>query len=156
MDERLQFVARRRAHGGTLQGVWNLPQDRLQDLRSLPGIRGTRANGPKPASLFMEYDLGYFDLMTRVVVWDGFSERGKTEPVHHAPAQRVVPARPQMPPQIPRPEDPSLLRYPRCSSCYDCSEQSRVPGSPSQRLPNWLPKDRPPDLCRYSGKTGVA
>jgi hypothetical protein len=32
MDERLQFVARRRAHGGPLQGVRHFPQDRLQDL----------------------------------------------------------------------------------------------------------------------------
>jgi hypothetical protein len=30
MDERLQFVARRLADGGTLQGVWDLSQDRLQ------------------------------------------------------------------------------------------------------------------------------
>jgi hypothetical protein len=33
MDERMQFVARRRTDGGTLQGVWNLSQDGLQDLR---------------------------------------------------------------------------------------------------------------------------
>ena len=32
MDERLQFVARRRADGGTVQGVRNLSQDGLQDL----------------------------------------------------------------------------------------------------------------------------
>jgi hypothetical protein len=31
-DERLQFVARRLAHGGTLQGIRNFPQDWLQDL----------------------------------------------------------------------------------------------------------------------------
>jgi hypothetical protein len=33
MDERMQFVASRRADGGTLQRVWHLPQDRLQDLQ---------------------------------------------------------------------------------------------------------------------------
>jgi hypothetical protein len=32
MDERLQFVARGRPDGGTLHGVRDLPQDRLQDL----------------------------------------------------------------------------------------------------------------------------
>jgi hypothetical protein len=40
MGEELQFVARRlgwRADGGTLQGVRNLSQDRVQDLRSLSG-----------------------------------------------------------------------------------------------------------------------
>jgi putative transposase len=39
MDERLQFVARRLAGGGTLQGVRHFAQDRLQDLRSLSGMR---------------------------------------------------------------------------------------------------------------------
>jgi len=37
MDERLQFVARRLAGegkmAGSLQGVWDLAQDRLQNLR---------------------------------------------------------------------------------------------------------------------------
>ena len=54
MDERLQFVARRLAgerNGGTLQRVRDLPQDRLQDLRSLPGMRGARADGQEPPSL---------------------------------------------------------------------------------------------------------
>jgi hypothetical protein len=44
MDERLQFVARRLADGGTLQGVCDLPQDRLQDLRSLQGMWHSRAD----------------------------------------------------------------------------------------------------------------
>jgi hypothetical protein len=30
MDQRLQFVARRLANGGSLQGVWDLAPDRLQ------------------------------------------------------------------------------------------------------------------------------
>ena len=51
MGERLQFVARGRADGGTLQGIWDLPQDRLQDLRSLPGMRRSRADRQKPTSL---------------------------------------------------------------------------------------------------------
>jgi hypothetical protein len=41
MDERMQFV----------QGVWCLPQDRLQDLRSLSGMRHSGAHRPKPASV---------------------------------------------------------------------------------------------------------
>jgi hypothetical protein len=44
MDERLQFVARRRADGGTLQGVRDLAQDRLQDLRPLEGMSRSRAD----------------------------------------------------------------------------------------------------------------
>jgi hypothetical protein len=32
MDEKLQFVARRRANGGAVQGVRDFPQDRPQDL----------------------------------------------------------------------------------------------------------------------------
>src|SRR6266851_5551287 len=51
MDERLQFVARRLANGGSLQGVWDFAQDRLQDLRSLPGVWGARVDGPKPTTL---------------------------------------------------------------------------------------------------------
>jgi hypothetical protein len=51
MDESLKFVARRLAgeHGGTVQGVQDLPQDRLQDLRSLSGVRHSRTHGHKPA-----------------------------------------------------------------------------------------------------------
>ena len=45
MDERLQFVARRLADGGTLQRVRDLPQDRLQDLRSLQGMWRSRVDG---------------------------------------------------------------------------------------------------------------
>ena len=41
--------ASRRANGGSLQGVRDLPQDGLQDLRSLQGVRGARADGSKPA-----------------------------------------------------------------------------------------------------------
>ena len=54
MDERLQFVARRldrRADGGTLQRVRHLAQDRLQDLRSLSGVRHSGAHRSKSASL---------------------------------------------------------------------------------------------------------
>ena len=51
MDERLQFVARRLANGGSLQGVWDLAQDGLQNLRSLPGVWGARVDGPKPTAL---------------------------------------------------------------------------------------------------------
>src|SRR6202043_4248777 len=43
--------ASRRTDGGTLQGVWHLPQDRLQDLRSLSGMWPAGAHGQKPASL---------------------------------------------------------------------------------------------------------
>src|SRR5215831_4594436 len=43
--------ASRRADGGTLQGVWHLPQDRLQDLRSLSGVRHSGADRQKSASL---------------------------------------------------------------------------------------------------------
>src|SRR5580698_6152769 len=43
--------ASRRADGGTLQGVRYLPQDRLQDLRSLSGMWPAGAHGLKPASL---------------------------------------------------------------------------------------------------------
>jgi len=51
MDERLQFVARRLAGvGGTLQRIWNLSQDRLQDFRSLPGcgIQGLTGRSHRP------------------------------------------------------------------------------------------------------------
>src|SRR4029077_20484340 len=51
MDERLQFVARRRAHGGTVQGVWNLSQDRLQDFRSLSTMRRSGIDRQEPPSL---------------------------------------------------------------------------------------------------------
>ena len=51
MDERLQFVARRLADGGTLQGVRHFAQDRLQDLRSLPGMWGARTHRQEPTSL---------------------------------------------------------------------------------------------------------
>src|ERR1700676_1628431 len=51
MDERLQFVASRRGDGGTLQRVWDRPQDRLQDLRSLPAMRHSRVNRQEPTSL---------------------------------------------------------------------------------------------------------
>ena len=58
-------------------------------------------------------------------------------------------------PQISCPEDPSLLCHPPRSRCYDCSDPSRIPRSPSKRLPTWPPKDRPHDLCLHSGKTGA-
>ena len=51
MDERMQFVARRLADGGTLQRVWDFSQDRLQDLRPLSGMRHSRAHRQKPASV---------------------------------------------------------------------------------------------------------
>jgi hypothetical protein len=41
MNERLQFV----------QGVWDLAQDGVQNLRSLPGLWGARVDGPKPTAL---------------------------------------------------------------------------------------------------------
>src|SRR5215469_16571593 len=58
IDERLQLVACRpagQAHGGALQGVWDFwisgfPVDRLQDLRSLSGMRYSGAHREKPAS----------------------------------------------------------------------------------------------------------
>src|SRR6267378_4000672 len=43
--------ASRRGNGGSLQGVWDLAQDRLQNLRSLPGVWGARVDGPKPTAL---------------------------------------------------------------------------------------------------------
>src|SRR6266705_781229 len=43
--------ASRRANGGSLQGVCDFAQDRLQDLRSLPGVWGARVDGPKPTTL---------------------------------------------------------------------------------------------------------
>jgi len=58
-------------------------------------------------------------------------------------------------PQISCPEDPSLLCHPPRSRCSDCSDPSRIPRSPSKRLPTWPPKDRPHDLCLHSGKTGA-
>ena len=54
MDERMQFVARRlagEAMARTLQGVRDFAQDRLQDFRSLPGMRRAGADRPKPPSL---------------------------------------------------------------------------------------------------------
>ena len=52
MYERMKFVARRLAgEPRTLPGVRNLPQDRLQDLCSLPGLRGRRTDRQKPSSL---------------------------------------------------------------------------------------------------------
>src|ERR1700693_1024264 len=51
MDERLQFVARRLADSGTLQGVRHFAQDRLQDLRSLSGMRHAGAHRPEPPSV---------------------------------------------------------------------------------------------------------
>jgi len=54
MDERLQFVARRLA-GEPMAELCRefryLPQDRLQDLRSLPGMRHSGVYRQKPASL---------------------------------------------------------------------------------------------------------
>ena len=43
--------ASRRADGGLVPRVWDLPQDRLQDLRSLSGMRHSGSHGPKPAPL---------------------------------------------------------------------------------------------------------
>src|SRR6266403_1385222 len=43
--------ASRRGNGGSLQGVWDLAQDRLQNLRSLPGVWGARVDGPQPTAL---------------------------------------------------------------------------------------------------------
>src|SRR5713226_4106060 len=43
--------ASRGANVGVLQGVWDLSQDRLQDLRSLPGVRRSGTDGQKPTSL---------------------------------------------------------------------------------------------------------
>ena len=43
--------ASRRGDGRTLQRVRHLPQDRLQDLRSLPGMRSAGADRQEPASL---------------------------------------------------------------------------------------------------------
>src|ERR1700730_508837 len=43
--------ASRRGDGGTLQRVWDRPQDRLQDLRSLPAMRHSRVNRQEPTSL---------------------------------------------------------------------------------------------------------
>src|SRR5713226_1531622 len=43
--------ASRRGDGGTLQRVWDFSQDRLQDLRSLPGMWSSRADRQKPSSL---------------------------------------------------------------------------------------------------------
>ena len=51
MDERMQFVARRLGNGGTLQGVWDLSEDRLQDFRSLQGMRPSGTHGQKPTSV---------------------------------------------------------------------------------------------------------
>ena len=51
MDERLQFVARRLADGGTLQGVRHFTQDRLQDLRSLSGLWHSGAHRQEPPSV---------------------------------------------------------------------------------------------------------
>ena len=51
MDERMQFVARRRGDCGTLHGVWDLPQDRLQDIRSLSRMWHSGAHGQKPTSV---------------------------------------------------------------------------------------------------------
>src|ERR1700676_5370249 len=43
--------ASRRGDGGTLQGVRDLVQDRLQDLRPLQGMRSSGADRQKSASL---------------------------------------------------------------------------------------------------------
>ncbi len=53
-DERLRFVARRwtaRIDDRALRGVRDLPEDRLQDLRPLQGLRRPRADGPQPAAV---------------------------------------------------------------------------------------------------------
>jgi hypothetical protein len=44
MDERVKFVARGRAHGGSVPRVRDLAQDWLQDLRSLSGMRHSRGS----------------------------------------------------------------------------------------------------------------
>jgi len=96
MDERLKYVARRRADGRSLQRVRHFPQDWLQDLdyplhdRIITVTRcGRICLGPKKINFstvfagqavgikevhdgiwlvsFMDYDLGYFDLETRVL-----------------------------------------------------------------------------------------
>jgi len=54
MDERLQFVARRlagEAMAELCREFADLPQDRLQDLRSLPGMWRSRADRQEQASL---------------------------------------------------------------------------------------------------------
>src|SRR5208337_706890 len=43
--------ASRREDGRSLQGVRDLPQDRLQNLRPLPGMWDPRADGQEPATL---------------------------------------------------------------------------------------------------------
>jgi transposase InsO family protein len=42
MDERMQFVARRRGDGGTLQRVRHRSQNRVQDFRAKPAVRWLR------------------------------------------------------------------------------------------------------------------
>src|SRR6516164_1558895 len=39
--------------GGAVQGVRNLSLDRVQDLRSLPGMRRARADRPEPTSVLV-------------------------------------------------------------------------------------------------------
>ena len=54
MDERLRFVARlleRGEDGAAVSGVRDLPQDWLQDLQSVQGLRGRGADGPLPQAL---------------------------------------------------------------------------------------------------------
>src|SRR6516225_6861057 len=41
---------RGRVDGGTVQGVRHLPQNRLQDLRSLPGMWGGGTDRPQPST----------------------------------------------------------------------------------------------------------
>jgi hypothetical protein len=47
MDEKLQFVARRQS----FEGIRDLSQDWLQDLRSLPGMRNPTADRSQSTAL---------------------------------------------------------------------------------------------------------
>ena len=54
VDERLRFVARLldgETMTAALRGVRDLPQDRLQDLRPVQGLRRARADRPQPAAV---------------------------------------------------------------------------------------------------------
>ena len=58
--QEMQFVARRRLNGGTVQKVWHFPEDR--PLPDRPSVHDDIW-----LVSFMDYDLGYFDLETRVL-----------------------------------------------------------------------------------------
>ena len=89
MDERLRFVARLldgEKMAAAVRGVRDLPQDRLQDLRSLQGLRPRRADRSQPAAVSARQSAA--DGVEKPIVppEEGVSELGRAEDPREAAA----------------------------------------------------------------------